>query len=344
MCNPAVYVVDSDVTAVEGLATRHAAELEQWSNRDELSPTACAVLVFLSMFRGLRGGDDGCGVQLSLATWSHVLGRSRRMVQYAFDELRDRGFILRHRRFVKLDDVWTDDKGRTHTEADVRSVVYLTKLGALRIERRGETRKLKVKAGKGLMRVLTVSGAVGALLETLRPILKSISLRVTDAVSHCTPSVRCRPGSAPSSAEAPIGPKKQKPGGASPSGPRAFKVGTDPFPDFDRSSGSELVENDSSPDERARLIREARAAVREATGSIGGSPRRTFADEVQRCRRDGITTAQLWKPEEWALATPAERAWLLRQFQPIRAAIARDIRVAMLRARFERILYLREAF
>jgi hypothetical protein len=327
MSNPAVYVVDSDVTAVEGLVTRHAAELDRWRLSDELSPTACAVLALLSMFRGLRSGPDGCGVQLSLATWSRVLGRSRRMVQYAFDELRERGFIRRHRRFVKLSDVWTDAKGRTHTEADVRYCVYLTSYGARRIERRGETRAVKVVAGKGRVRVLSVCGVVGALLETLRPILKLIGPRVTDPVRHCTPSVRCRPGSAPDGRSAPTGAQKTEARGASPPGPRDFQSGDEPFPDFDRSSGTELVENDDVP-----------------TGSRGTRGFRTFADEVQRCRREGITTAQLWKPEEWAIATPAERAWLQRQFQPIASAIARDIRVALLRARFERIQYLREAF
>jgi hypothetical protein len=162
-CNPRSYVTGRDFRGWKtGLCQAHGGELRQWSRQDELSTTAAAILAFLSVFHGLRSGPEGCGVQMTLEGWSKLLGRSRRAVAYAFDQLDARGLVRRRRRLVKVD--WVDDSGKARTRADVWGVAYLTKLGAVRIARRGETRRLMVRAGRS-ERVLVCAGSCGKPVE-----------------------------------------------------------------------------------------------------------------------------------------------------------------------------------
>ena len=325
MCNPRVYVVDDDLRGFAGdIANRHAAELGQWRMADELSHTACAILAFLTFFRGLRGnGRDGCGVQLSLVEWSRCIGRSRRMVQYAFRELEHRGFIFRRRRFAKLKDPWTDERGRTHTEADIRYAVYLTQFGARRIERRGETRVEKVIAGSRRL-TLTVCGLVESLLTELREILKAIAPRVTDAADHCTPSSEA--GRSPVSDEA---------CGALPSGSPTFSRGRAPQDRVDKL-------RDRPHDARKRAKGFA------GTEGLSDGPRLRGAnwvlEEAEACWREGRTTAALWQPERWAKAGAEERKHLVQSFAPIALELAKFITAAAARRRGEIELYEREAF
>lgn len=326
MQNPRLYVVDSDVKEVRDLVERHAGELARWRFRDELPPTACAILAFCSYFRGLRSGRDGCGIQLSLSTWSSVLGRSRRMVQYAFDELVARGFIFRRRRYVKLKDGWTDAKGRKHEEADVRYCVYLTALGARRIERRGELRDMHVRAKGGPKLILRVVGIVGDLFTTLSRVSKAIAARVTDADERCTPSY----GDALARGSG---------GGVSPSGPRDFlksplcelEGAVEKPPDGGNARSHDGPEGDGL--ERFRALE----ALRKAAGRL------TFDETVELLWREGRTTAELWQPDLWR-ERPDKREWLQKQFRPIAAAMARMIHAGTERAAAERAEYEREAF
>lgn len=198
LCNPCSYVVDADLAGVRGLALANAAELEQWRMRDELSPTACAIVALLLFFRGLRGGNEGCGLQVSLARWAQVLGKSRRMVCYALDELAARGFISRRRRWVRVEP-WeaAPRKGKTsghvYEKADVIYATYLTRYGAGRLERRGETRALRVITGHGRSRVLSVCGVMARLAAEFGPKIRLIAARVTDAANRCTPTAVTNP-------------------------------------------------------------------------------------------------------------------------------------------------------
>jgi 2'-5' RNA ligase len=78
MQNPTSYVVEGDLRDLpRDLVARHAAELLQWRRREALSPTALAICAVLSLFRGLRGGPDGCGVQAPLRAWALLLVKVR---------------------------------------------------------------------------------------------------------------------------------------------------------------------------------------------------------------------------------------------------------------------------
>lgn len=293
LSNPSTYVVDADVVKVRDLVDTHAGEFEQWRMRDEMTPTACGILAVLSVFRGLRGGVEGCGVQWSIWTWMAVLGRSERMVQYAFDELAALGYVSRYRRYVKVDP-WTDAQGREHHHADIHAATYLTRLGAVRIERRGETRDLKVRDGSGHTLVLRAAGVVGDLLKTLKPILRTVGRRVTDAANRCTPSLTAT----------------AKGVQAAPS--QVFL--SERSLDHDRSSESEPVENGTGTAERHSRIPLVGVAGPDGMGA-----------EIERCWRYRLTTAGQWRPEHWENADERERAFLTEQFKPIRSAIARRI-------------------
>lgn len=185
-CDSNVYVVGLDVLdqVPPGLMQRHAGELAQWRIRDELSPTALGIVAVLSLYRGLKAGPDGCGLQVSVEAWCTVLGRSRRQVCQAFDELKAAGWIKRFRRLVKVD--WTDELGRRHQRADVHAVTYLTLYGFRRISRRGETRRLVVRDGTE-RRSLEAAGVVGTLLVALSRKLTVLARRITDALKSRTP-------------------------------------------------------------------------------------------------------------------------------------------------------------
>lgn len=189
--NPTAYVVDRDLSGVRGLVHLHGAELEQLRARDvrgeQLSKTSWAIVVLLSAFRGLRGGRDGCGLQLPIALWAAVLGVSERAVQYAFEQLKLHGVAWHRRRLVKVD--WIDRNGVERERADVYGVAYLSQLGALRLARSlgGGTRQIVVRNGKST-RVLFAAGLVGKLLRTLSEKLRAIALRVTDASERFTPT------------------------------------------------------------------------------------------------------------------------------------------------------------
>ena len=177
-CNPRTYVVQADLRELpQGLAKTNAAELRQWSKLDELPPTALAIAAVLYAFTGLRRGPHGCGTQAPLEAWARLLGCSRRMVAYGFEALEAAGWASRRRRLVRHE--WTDEAGHTWQRCDVHGVAYLLPKGAVRIARRGETRR-----GRRLMS----EGVVGKLLRVAGLRLRMLARRVTDAPNGCTPS------------------------------------------------------------------------------------------------------------------------------------------------------------
>lgn len=277
-CNPRSYVTERDFRSwATGLCRSHAGELRQWSRRDELSVTALAIVAVLSVFRGLRGGPDGCGVQMTLAGWAELLGRSRRAVAYAFDQLDGAGWVRRRRRLVKVD--WIDDSGKARARADIWGVAYLTKLGAVRIARRGETKRLVVKNGVS-SRVLTCAGVVGSLLKTHRDEIRAIAPRVTDALRNCTPSTQWRKTLQLQPVEA---------GGALPVGSALSLRATGPPSSSDAGS----------------------TADRDRRAQWGGS---RFRAEIERLWAQRLLTAATAWPENWRTADARGRAWLREQF------------------------------
>jgi hypothetical protein len=175
-----------------GLVDRHIDELHKWRFDDELSPTALAIVAVLSVFRGLRGGERGCGIQAPVESWAKLLGRSVRMVSYAFAELDERDWVKRHRRLVEVK--WTHrwvakgvEKIRVHERADIYAVAYLSTKAMHQIRRRGETKKLELKDGKRRW-VLYAAGIVGGLLRKLSGNLRTIARRVAEVRTRCTPS------------------------------------------------------------------------------------------------------------------------------------------------------------
>ena len=96
LCTPATFAVEADfarvLPALVGLCGRFRAELDQWRERLGLSPTACAILAFAHLFRGIRGagakgGGDGLGIQAPIRWWAELLGRHPSTVADAFLEL-----------------------------------------------------------------------------------------------------------------------------------------------------------------------------------------------------------------------------------------------------------------
>jgi hypothetical protein len=261
------------------------------------------VLALLQPFRGLRDGVDGCGLQLTLATWSRLLGRCRRMVQYAFDELAARGFIRRHRRYVaRAWSEWRRDKKTRelelveHQTVDIPYAVYLTRYGARRLERRGETRQLTVIAGQGRVRVLRATGLVGNLLATLGQILKTLALRLSEPAETLHPS-RYSTGSSRSpivSAAPPFGRKSV----SGPHGP-APPTTAQPVPD---------------------------SALH---GHLGGEGHRRAAqawrEQLDELWRRGAGSAAAAWPDLWSIAGDDYRRQLVEQFEPYRRAITRRI-------------------
>ncbi len=196
MHNPSSYVVEGDLRDLgDDLVDRFAGELLQWRQRDGLSPTALAICAILGLFRGLRDGQDGCGVQAPIRAWAARLGRSTRMVNKAFEELAIAGLVWRRQRLVKVS--WVDAGGVSRSQADVHAVAYLSKLGMVRLSRRyekrrrGEIKRLVVKAGVE-SRVLVASGIVGKLLGTLKEKLRVIARRVAALPNRFRPTASHR--------------------------------------------------------------------------------------------------------------------------------------------------------
>lgn len=173
MQNPSVYVVESDLAELRGLVDEHRAELQQWRRRDGLSPTALVIRAVLSVFRGLRGGRDGCGGQVPMRAWSLITGRSERMCSYAFAELAAAGEAWRRPRLINHE--WVDASGVPRKRADVHAVAYLSPLGAVRVTRRYEKKRRGETRRKGVLRA---AGLVGKLLKTLSQKLRLIAVRV----------------------------------------------------------------------------------------------------------------------------------------------------------------------
>lgn len=171
-CNPRTYVVQGDLAELgRDWRPRHAPELARWSRETELSPTALTIAAVLHAFRGLRRGPHGCGTQAPLEAWARLVGCSRRMAAYAFDQLEAAGWARRHRRLVKHE--WTDEQGRAWKRCDVHGASYLTAKGAVRVGVRLEQR-----------------GVVEKLWRTAAAKLRVLARRVTDALFDCTPSLR----------------------------------------------------------------------------------------------------------------------------------------------------------
>jgi hypothetical protein len=186
--NPTSYVTARDLReSPVDLVDTHAGELLQWRRRDELSPTALCIAGVLLVFRGLRGGRDGCGVQMNVDDWAELLGRSRRMVQYAFAQLELLGWVWRRRRFVKVD--WEDEAGNKFKRADVWGVAYLSTKGAVQLQRRGETKRLVSRRG-ATRRLLMHEGLVGSLMKAFSSEIRAIARRFADVPKHCAPSLR----------------------------------------------------------------------------------------------------------------------------------------------------------
>lgn len=308
MANPSVYIVDEDLGGVRDVVDRNYGEFRQWRMRDELSPTACAILAIHSIFRGLRGGRDGCGMQVSNACWVRVLGRSERQVNYAFAELRERGLVVRRARYVDRPDGWADGTrdrtGRLHLwkRAEVYSASYLTPLGARRIERRGETRRLTVTAGgHGLRRVLVAVGVVGNLLKQLAQRIRVIALRVTDAEKNCDPSSELNQ--------------------------RRTTY---------RSGDPELVENRGlEPPAMASAHTDARRRGISDGGSFHDRAATAFNAEVERLWSKRLMTAATAYPDLWARADAERRRRLDEEFAPFRRVLTWRLQKEVRNARLE---------
>lgn len=308
--NPCTYVTDADLRALPGgLVDRHRAELEQWRLADELSPTALALVALLLPFRGLRHGLDGCGVQATVAELSRLTGRSERMVQYALDELQAGGWIRRRRRFVKVD--WVDARGVEHAQADVVWATYLTLYGARRLERRGETRRFRVVAGRGRVQVLHACGVVGSLFEALTQILRTLARRCASIPDSCTPSFGEQQDQESSNTA----------------------VGNSSVESASRTGSQRATSPPSAADEPSAL----RPPPPPPSGRAGGLIRREanhaaaaafVAEELERLwSRRALTPATAW-PDLWRRADERQRKWLEQRFRPYRAVLAARIRAA----------------
>lgn len=168
----------------DDLIGRNRAEFEQWRRRDRpekrgkteaLTCVAWALMALHAPWRGLRGGKDGCLLQVPVRAFAARLGVSDRAVSYGFEQL---GRLkLLHRKPRQVKHRWFDGK-TWHSRADVHSVSYLTVKGVLRLEARaGKTRRLVVGAA-GAKRVLTAFGLVGNLLKGAAEKLAVIARRV----------------------------------------------------------------------------------------------------------------------------------------------------------------------
>ena len=93
---PRSHVVGVDFALVRDFARWSPAELRQRAAAAQLSDTAVAILLVLRCVRGLKGGVNGCGSQLSVDEWCALLGRAERSVQYAMAELSEAGLVLRY--------------------------------------------------------------------------------------------------------------------------------------------------------------------------------------------------------------------------------------------------------
>lgn len=316
MFRPSTYVVDADVADFPAdLAQVHAAELEQWRLRDELTPTALGVIAVLTVFRGMRTGRDGCGLQLTVGCWQRLLGRSERQVQYAFDELQACGFIFRRRRYVELPEVWTDEgtkhRGpKTHATADVPYVTYLTELGARRIERRGETRQLTVVVGRGLVRVLRASGVVGNLLKDFGRNLRVIAKRVTDAAIRCTPS------SLPSHLRSSNRRSARPDGNGAGCAPPLPRAGAPPGGLAGELPGT--FPNPTTPPHAA------------ASGPYGGKSAATrWVQQLEELWSRRVVVAGAAWPEAWAVADEVGRKWLTKEFSSFKPVLEARLRAEL---------------
>lgn len=96
LATPATYAVEADfvraLPKLRGLCHRFRAELNQWSRKLGLSPTACAILAVTHLIRtitncGRHGRGDGLGFQAPTRWWVDALGRDPSTVCDAYNEL-----------------------------------------------------------------------------------------------------------------------------------------------------------------------------------------------------------------------------------------------------------------
>jgi hypothetical protein len=302
--NKSVYVVDEDLVGLEDVVDQHGAELAQWRVAEELGPCTLALCAVALYFRGLRGGRDGCGLQLSVAAWARVLGRSERAVQYAIRAGVERGFLAWRHRFVPW--AWVDDAGIRRQRVQVCSALYLTAYGARRLERRGETRRQWVRWGS-TRAGLVVVGVAEKLLATLRSKIRTIALRVTDAQERCTPSFAATPREENLFRSV----VRRLVGNAGPAPPAKVS------PSGTASPGALLPPN--APPSSSAL----------PGGSEGGevqSPHHKAALELERqladfWERRALTPATAW-PELWSSSDERGRQFLTREFARWRPYLA----------------------
>lgn len=203
MHNPSTYVVERDLRELpDQLARRYASELQQWRRRDQkqkqrrrwLSPVQMAILAVHGLYRGLRAGELGCGLQVSAEGWARQLGCKPRAVTKAFARLKKLGLLERWRRLIPHQ--WKDGKA-ARTRADVHGISYLTAAGVKWLaEHAGKTRRLVVQStwapGGVRRRVVVAAGLVGKLLETLRSKLKRLALRLSPLAKQDRPEAEDR--------------------------------------------------------------------------------------------------------------------------------------------------------
>lgn len=296
---PTAHVSAFDLAELgQGLLQRFGGEFSQWAKQDSLSAAAAGILAVLALFTGLRRGPNGAGVQMPVssadnrvtADWARLLGCSERSVQYAFAELLERGFIARFDRDVVLEHEWHHKTAggdlRPHLAAQVWSVTYLTKKGAVRIARRGETRRLVLKDGQQA-RVLVAAGAVGKLLAEFAQKIRGIAKRITDAVFLCTPPLR---------------------GSTS----RLLNRSNDAA-----AGGADVSRPATGPPSRSS------SSTSPETSGGGREGKERFSPELEQLwRRRALTAAQAW-PELYFSGDDATRRWLEREFAPHRAELTR---------------------
>lgn len=206
--NPRTYVQGYDLVdelgrpgrgLPPGFFKQHKAELWQLRRRfasKQLPPSAIAYAVLLLSIRGLRSTGLGCALQAPLEKTAELLGCSKRMAGYAIAALVKAGWARRHQRNAKV--TWTEKRklqsGKVvdveHLEAEVHSVTYLTRFGAVALERAGATRQLLKQKGHQPRRFLVQAGVVGSALRALSRKLRELARRVTDAVNELPPLLR----------------------------------------------------------------------------------------------------------------------------------------------------------
>lgn len=314
LCTPRTFVVATDFVPlwpdVNALAERYAAELDQRAAAcsGHVTPTLIAILSVLEVL------PLDIGFQVPKNFLAKLIGRDRSTIYDAINLGTELGLLRAYAPVRKVVNIThgritharTKEAGGRWSSRDTihtHGVLYRTVKGRAWIHRNESTTRSYLRGQTGRKQVEL--GLVRYLRKTLSPLIRLTARRCARNPSHPTP-----------------------------------KATTLPLVIFNSSRGTEVVGNSTSdpPTEDGGVgfadnfgkrlsapepiyrLRDAEVACSE-----GKEKQTAFQLEIDRCRRERVTTAALWKPGHWKIAGAGERRWLQEQFAPIAAALARGI-------------------